>query len=172
MQQSARLDLVGEADTEHLSIEQHDVAQDMNIKKNQAANDIHKDYGENSIIKKPDDEILKPSRKITSKAVKKQPIEALKLEGIDEANINAQFEPVIQSKIGAENEKYQAAELEHHQKVIEQEKSSENQINEEKNKSKEKQLKSVRDAQADVNQSRVDWQNELNKTESDFCEKI
>lgn len=171
MQQSARLDLVGEADTEHLSIEQHDVAQDMSIKKNQAANDIHKDYGENSIIKKPDDEILKPSRKITSKAVKKQPIEALKLEGIDEANINAQFEPVIQSKIGAENEKYQAAELEHHQKVIEQEKSSENQINEEKNKSKEKQLKSVRDAQADVNQSRADWQNELNKTESDFAKK-
>ena len=171
MQQSARLDLVGEADTEHLSIEQHDVAQDMSIKKNQAANDIHKDHGENSIIKKPDDEILKPSRKITSKAVKKQPIEALKLEGIDEANINAQFEPVIQSKIGAENEKYQAAELEHHQKVIEQEKSSENQINEEKNKSKEKQLKSVRDAQADVNQSRADWQNELNKTESDFAKK-
>ena len=171
MQQSARLDLVGEADTEHLSIEQHDVAQDMSIKKNQAANDIHKDHGENSIIKKPDDEILKPSRKITSKAVKKQPIEALKLEGIDEANINAQFEPVIQSKIGAENEKYQAAELEHHQKVIEQEKSSENQINEEKNKSKQKQLKSVRDAQADVNQSRVDWQNELNKTESDFAKK-
>jgi hypothetical protein len=171
MQQSARLDLVGEADTEHLSIEQHDVAQDMNIKKNQAANDIHKDYGENSIIKKPDNEILKPSRKITSKAVKKQPIEALKLEGIDEANINAQFEPVIQSKIGVENEKYQTAELEHHQKVIEQEKSSENQINEEKNKSKEKQLKSVRDAQADVNQSRVDWQNELNKRESDFAKK-
>ncbi len=96
----------------------------------------------------------------------------MKLEGIDEANINAQFEPVIQSKIGAENEKYQAAELEHHQKVIEQEKSSENQINEEKNKSKEKQLKSVRDAQADVNQSRADWQNELNKTESDFAKKI
>ena len=171
MKQSARLDLVGEADTEHLSIEQHDVAQDMSIKKNQAANDIHKDYGENSIIKKPDDEILKPSRKITSKAIKKQPIEALKLEGIDEANINAQFEPIIQSKIGAESEKYQAAELEHYQKVIEQEKSSENQINEEKNKSKEKQLKSVRDAQADVNQSRVDWQNELNKTESDFAKK-
>jgi len=171
MQQSARLELVGEADTEHLSIEQQDVAQDMSIKKNQAANDIHKDYGENSIIKKPSDEILKPSSKITSKAVKKQPIEALKLEGVDEASINAQFEPVIQSKIGAENEKYQAAELDHHQKVIEQEKSSENQINEEKNKSKDKQLKSVKDAQADVNQSRIDWQNELNKTESDFAEK-
>ncbi|WP_139418828.1 hypothetical protein [Chryseobacterium mulctrae] len=171
MQQSANLDLSGEADTEHLSIEQNDAAQDMGIKKNQAAKDIHKDYGENSIIKKPNDETLKSSRKITSKAVKKQPFDALKLDGIDEASINAQFEPIIQSKIGAETEKYQTAELEHNQKVIEQEKSSENQINEEKNKSQEKQLKSVKDAQADVNQSRTEWQNELNKTESDFAKK-
>jgi len=171
MQQSANLDLSGEADTEHLSIEQNDAAQDMGIKKNQAAKDIHKDYGENSIIKKPNDETLKSSRKITSKAVKKQPIDALKLDGIDEASINAQFEPIIQSKIGAETEKYQTAELEHNQKVLEQEKSSENQINEEKNKSQEKQLKSVKDAQADVNQSRTEWQNELNKTETDFAKK-
>jgi hypothetical protein len=171
MQQSARLDLSGEADTEHLSIEQNDAAQDMNIKKNQAAKDVHKDYGENDIIKKPNDETLKSSRKLTSKAVKKQPIDALKLEGIDEANINAQFEPIIQSKIGAETEKYQTAELEHNQKVLEQEKASEAQIGEEKNKSQEKQLKSVKDAQADVNQSRVEWQNELNKTESDFAKK-
>ncbi|MGE6397612.1 hypothetical protein [Chryseobacterium scophthalmum] len=171
MQQSANLDLSGEADTEHLLIEQNDAAQDMGIKKNQAAKDIHKDYGENSIIKKPNDETLKSSRKITSKAVKKQPIDALKLDGIDEASINAQFEPIIQSKIGAETEKYQTAELEHNQKVLEQEKSSENQINEEKNKSQEKQLKSVKDAQADVNQSRTEWQNELNKTESDFAKK-
>ncbi|MCD0456806.1 hypothetical protein LPB85_15260 [Chryseobacterium sp. LC2016-27] len=171
MQQSANLDLSGEADTEHLLIEQNDVAQDMGIKKDQAAKDIHKDYGENSIIKKPNDETLKSSRKITSKAVKKQPIDALKLEGMDEASINAQFEPIIQSKIGAETEKYQTAELEHDQKVLEQEKSSENQINEEKNKSQEKQLKSVKDAQSDVNQSRVEWQNELNKTETDFAKK-
>ncbi|WP_411812458.1 hypothetical protein ACLB9Y_04895 [Chryseobacterium scophthalmum] len=171
MQQSANLDLSGEADTEHLSIEQNDAAQDMGIKKNQAAKDIHKDYGENSIIKKPNDETLKSSRKITSKAVKKQPFDALKLDGIDEASINSQFEPIIQSKIGAETEKYQTAELEHNQKVIEQEKSSENQINEEKNKSQEKQLKSVKDAQADVNQSRTEWQNELNKTETDFAKK-
>lgn len=171
MQQNAHVDLSGEADTEHLAIEQHDVAQDMSIKKNQAAKDIHKDYGENSIIKKPNDELLKPSRKINSKAVKKQPINALKLEGIDEANINAQFEPIIQSKIGAENEKYQAAELEHNQKVLEQEKSAENQIGAEKDKSHQSQLKSVKDAQADVHNSRVEWQGALNKTESDFAKK-
>ena len=171
MQQSSRLDLSGEADTEHLVIEQNDVAQDMSIKKNQAAKDIHKNYGENDIIKKPNDETLKSSRKITSKAVKKQPIDALKLDGMDEAGINAQFEPIIQFKIGAETEKYQTAEVEHNQKVLEHEKSSENQINEEKNKSQEKQLKSVKEAQADVNQSRKDWQTALNKTESDFAEK-
>jgi len=171
MQQNAHLDLSGEADTEHLSIEQNDALQDMSIKKNQAAKDVHKDYGENSIIKKPNDETLKSSRKITSKAVKKQPIDAINLEGIDEANINAQFEPIIQSKIGAESEKYQTAEVEHNQKVLEQEKASENQINEEKNKSQEKQLKSVKDAQADVNQSRVEWQSALDKTESDFAKK-
>ncbi|MFC7348973.1 hypothetical protein ACFQO9_19825, partial [Chryseobacterium zhengzhouense] len=171
MQQNTRVDLTGEADTEHLAIEQHDVAQDMNIKKNQAAKDIHKDYGENSIIKKPNDEMLKPSRKITSKAVKKQPIDALKLEGMDEANINAQFEPIIQSKIGAENEKYQAAELEHDQKVLEQEKAAETQIGAEKDQSQEKQRKSVKDAQTDVHNSRTEWQNALDKTESDFTKK-
>ena len=171
MQQNARVDFTGEADIEHLAIEQHDVAQDMNIKKNQAAKDIHKDYGENSIIKKPNDEMLKPSRKITSKAVKKQPIDALKLEGMDEANINAQFEPIIQSKIGAENEKYQAAELEHDQKVLEQEKAAETQIGTEKDQSQEKQRKSVKDAQKDVHNSRTEWQNALDKTESDFAKK-
>jgi hypothetical protein len=101
MQQNANVDLTGEADTEHLAIEQKDVAQDLSIKKDQAAKDIHKDHGENSIIKKPKDEILKPSRKIKSKAIKKQPIDAIKLEGIDEAGINAHFDPIIQSKIGA-----------------------------------------------------------------------
>ncbi|MCI3935583.1 hypothetical protein MQX03_00100 [Chryseobacterium aahli] len=171
MQQNAHVDISGEADTEHLAIEQHDVAQDMSIKKNQAAKEIHKDYGENSIIKKPNDEVLKPSRKINSKAVKKQPIDVLKLEGIDEANINAQFEPIIQSKIGAENEKYQAAELEHDQKVLEHEKSAETQIGAEKDKSHQSQLKSVKDAQADVHNSRVEWQGALNKTESDFAKK-
>ncbi|GAA5084510.1 hypothetical protein GCM10023210_04390 [Chryseobacterium ginsengisoli] len=171
MQQNAHVDLTGEANTEHLAIEQNDAAQDMSIKKNQAAKDIHKDHGENSIIKKPNDEILKPSRKLTSKAVKKQPLDALKLEGTDEANINAQFEPIIHSKIGAESEKYQAAELEHNQKVMEQEKSAETQIGAEKDKSHQSQLKSVKDAQTDVNNSRVEWQNALNKTESDFAKK-
>ncbi|NIF06611.1 hypothetical protein F3J23_14270 [Chryseobacterium sp. Tr-659] len=171
MQQSARLDLSGEADTEHLSIEQNDAAQDMNIKKNQAAKDIHKDYGENDIIKKPNDEILKPSQKITSRSVKKQPINALKLENIDEAGVNAHFEPIIQSKIGAETEKYQTAELEHNQKVLEQEKTAETRIGEEKDKSQQHQLKSVKDAQTDVNQSRTEWQNALDKTESDFAKK-
>ncbi|PJJ67476.1 hypothetical protein [Chryseobacterium geocarposphaerae] len=171
MQQNANVDLTGEADTEHLAIEQKDVAQDLSIKKNQAAKDIHKDHGENSIIKKPKDEILKPSRKIKSKAIKKQPLDVLKLEGIDEANINAQFDPIIQSKIGAENEKYEAAELEHNQKVLEHEKAAETQIGIEKDQSQEKQRKSVKDAQADVHNSRVEWQNALNKTETDFAKK-
>ncbi|MPS66694.1 hypothetical protein [Chryseobacterium sp.] len=171
MQQNAYVDLTGEADTEHLAIEQKDVAQDLSIKKNQAAKDIHKDHGENSIIKKPKDEILKPSRKIKSKAIKKQPLDVLKLEGIDEANINAQFDPIIQSKIGAENEKYEAAELEHNQKVLEHEKAAETQIGIEKDQSQEKQRKSVKDAQADVHNSKVEWQNALNKTETDFAKK-
>lgn len=171
MQQSARLDLTGEADTEHLSIEQNDAAQDMSIQKNKAAKDIHKDHGENNIIKKPNDEVLKPSRKIKSKAVKKQPIEAMKLQGIDEANIDAQFEPMIQSKIGTENEKYQTAELEHNQKVLEHEKTAETKIGSEKDKSHQNQLKAVKDAQTDVNQSKTEWQNALDKTESDFARK-
>jgi hypothetical protein len=33
MQQNANVDLTGEADTEHLAIEQKDVAQDLSIKK-------------------------------------------------------------------------------------------------------------------------------------------
>lgn len=172
MQQSARLDLTGEADTEHLSIEQNDAAQDMSIQKNKAAKDIHKDHGENNIIKKPNDEVLKPSRKIKSKAVKKQPIEAMKLQGIDEANIDAQFEPMIQSKIGTENEKYQTAELEHNQKVLEHEKTAETKIGSEKDKSHQNQLKAVKDAQTDVNQSKTEWQNALDKTESDFARKL
>lgn len=171
MQQSSRLDLAGEADTEHLSIEQNDVAQDLNIKKNQSAKDIHKDYGENNIIKKPSDEILKPSHKIIPKTIKKQPVATLKLEGIDEAAINASFDPIIQSKIGTETEKYQTAELEHNQKVFKEEKATETQIGSEKDKSQEKQLQSVKDAKSDVQNSRIEWQNALDKTESDFAKK-
>jgi len=171
MQQNAQVDLTGEADTEHLTIERNDVAQDLTIKKNQAAKDIHQDHGEHNIIKKPNDEMLKSSRKINSKAVKKKPLDALKLEGMDEATINAQFEPMIHSKIGAENEKYQAAEREHNQKVLAQEKATEAQIGTEKNQSQEKQRKSVKDAQTDVHHSRVEWQSALDKTESDFAKK-
>ncbi|WP_326984376.1 AHH domain-containing protein [Chryseobacterium sp. MYb264] len=171
MQQNAYVDLTGEADTENLSIERNDVAQDLTIKKNQAAKDIHKDHGEHNIIKKPNDEMLKSSCKINSKAVKKKPLDTLKMDGMDEATINAQFEPMIHSKIGAENEKYQAAELEHNQKVLAQEKATEAQIGTEKKQSQEKQRKSVKDAQTDVHHSRVEWQSALDKTESDFAKK-
>lgn len=171
MQQNAKVELSGEADTEHLSIEHNDAMQDLSIKKNQAAKDIHKDYGENDIIKKPKDEVLKSSHKITSKATKRKAIKTLKLEGINEAAINAQFEPIIHSKIGVETEKYQTAELEHDQKVLKQEKVSEKQIGEEKDKSQRSQQKSVKDAQKEVNSSRLEWQNTLDKTESDFAKK-
>ncbi|WP_294333102.1 hypothetical protein [uncultured Chryseobacterium sp.] len=171
MRQDTRLQLTGEADTQHLAIEQQEAAHDMGIQKDHAENDIHKDYGENDIIKKPKDEILKPSRKISAKAVKKQPLESLKLEGIDKAGINEQFAPVIRTKIGTENEKYKAAELEHDQKVLEQEKTAETQIGTEKDRSHEKQLKTVKDARSDVHSSRVEWQQALDQTEADFARK-
>ncbi|WP_294286714.1 hypothetical protein [uncultured Chryseobacterium sp.] len=171
MQQDTRVQLTGEADTQHLAIEQQEAAHDMGIQKDHAENDIHKDYGENDIIKKPKDEILKPSRKISAKAVKKQPLETLKLEGIDKAGINEQFAPVIRTKIGTENEKYKAAELEHDQKVLEQEKTAETQIGTEKDRSHEKQLKTVKDARSDVHSSRVEWQQALDQTEADFARK-
>ena len=171
MQQDTRVHLTGEADTQHLAIEQQEAAHNMSIQKDHAENDIHKDYGENDIIKKPKDEILKPLRKISVKAVKKQPLETLKSEGIDEAVFNAQFAPVIRTKIGAENEKYKAAELEHDQKVLEQEKTAETQIGTEKDRSHEKQLKTVKDTRSDVHSSREEWQQALDKTEADFARK-
>lgn len=171
MQESAKLDLSGEADTDHLSIERDDASQDMSIKKNLASNDIHKDYGENDIIKEPTKEILKTKNKLQTRNVKINPVKAFKLEGIEEAGINSNFEPIIQEKIGAESGKYETAQLEHDKKVLEEENTAETKIEIEKNNSKDKQLKSVKDAHSDVNKSRADWQKELDKTETDFAKK-
>lgn len=171
MKESSNLELTGDASIENLAIEQQDVSQDVTNKKNNAARDIHKDYGENSIIKKPGNEILKSKHKLKNKNIKANPIKEFKTEGIDATIINANFGPVIHSKIGEEKNKYDVAQIEHDQNVFAEEKAAETKIENEKGKSKDKQLKSVKEAQGDVNKSRGEWQTELDKTEADFERK-
>ncbi len=171
MQEKANLDLSGDASVEHVSIEQNDVSQDLINKKNHAAKDIHKDYGEQDIIKKPAKETLKAKHKFKSKSAKANPVKGFKTEGIDATIINANFGPIIHSKMGEEQSKYDAAQLEYDQNVLAEENAADGKIDIEKSKSKEKQSKSVREAQGDVTKSRAEWQRELNKTETDFEKK-
>ncbi|UUC46554.1 hypothetical protein [Flavobacterium cerinum] len=171
MKENANLELTGDASVEHLAIEQNDASHDVSSKKNHAEQDIQKDYGEHDIIKKPGNDILKSKHKFKSKNVKSKPVKGFKTEGFDAEMLNAHFDPEIQTKIGAEKSKYDAAEIEHDQKVFAEEKAAETKVENEKSKSKERQLKSVREAQGDVDKSRLEWQNELDKTESDFAKK-
>ncbi len=171
MQEHAIVDLSGQADTDNVSIEHNDTLEDLSIKKEQASKDIHKDYGENDIIKEPSHEVLKTDHKFKARNIKMNKIKGFNPEGLNEADINNSFAPVIQSKIGAENDKFEAAKLEHDQKVLSEETTAQSKIQTEESKSKEKQSKSVSEAHADVNKSRGEWQQELNKTEADFTRK-
>lgn len=171
MQESGKLELSGEADLHNLSKEQDEKGHEVSLKKITASKEIGQDFGENSIIKKPSTSLLKTNHKIQGKNIKINTIKGFKLEGLDEGNINANFEPVIQSKIGEENTKYETAQSDYDQKILEEETTAETKIENEKDKSQDKQLKSVKEAHKDVNKSRTEWHNELNKTESDFAKK-
>ena len=171
LQENTNVNLSGEASVENLSVEQGKTGEELQIRKNQASTDIHKDYGENDVLKKPSDHELKTTYKFQAVNFTVSPVEDFHVEGIDNSGINSEFKPVIESGIGTETEKYHSAQTEYDQRISEEENASEIHIDEEKNKSKESQLKTVKNTQTEVNKSRAEWQKELNKTETGFSEK-
>lgn len=169
MNEKASVDLSGEADVNTVSQDHDAQLHEINLQKTEASKDVYKDYGENNIIKKPGNKKLQTNHKPSATKVKITTIKDFKPEGIDPALLDAQFGSEIQSKIGAESSKYQTAQDEHDQKVIDEENNADTKIEAEKEKSKDAQNKSVKTAQGDVTKSRSEWETELNNTETEFA---
>jgi hypothetical protein len=163
------LDLEGEADPTLLTTELRAQGQEVNAAKNEAAGEIANDYGENSVIRRPGNRKLRAGHQLSVKATKVRPVAPQKIPPADALiTLNPQFAPVIQEKIGAESARYDAEQAQFDTRTANERQNANAEIDAASRRSQQDQLNTQADVQGQVNQSRVDWYNELNTVENNF----
>ncbi|ETZ22009.1 DUF4157 domain-containing protein [Pedobacter sp. V48] len=167
------LTLTGEASINNLSEEQEEQTADLLIAKNNAQKEIQNDFGENDVIQKPGKEKIKSKHRFK----KTQGINSTAVSGGSNlspeiaAKLDASLAGQASLKIGEQSQKYQQDEAAYQQKLIVEKQKTDEQISDETIKSKTSQNKAQQNAQKQVAESRVDWQKQLDATETDFKTK-
>nr|WP_068890811.1 DUF4157 domain-containing protein [Pedobacter panaciterrae] len=167
------LTLTGEASIHNISEEQEEQTSDLLIAKNNAQKEILNDFGENNVIQKPGKEKIKSKHRfkktqgINSTAVSTGSNLSPELA----ARLDASLAGQASLKIGEQSQKYQQDEAAYQQKLIVEKQKTDEQINDETIKSKTSQNKAQQTAQKQVAESRLDWQKQLDATETDFKTK-
>lgn len=170
LENSPELELSGEANVSNIAEEQEEQYQDVLNAKMAAAKEIQNDFGENDVIKKPGNALLKTKHQLKSpKAVNTAQLGTGLIASPEmAARFDASLAGQANLKIGAQTGIYLVEEDAYHQQLTLEKTKTDEQIQTETLKSKTNQNKAHQDAQKQVNESRIDWQNQLNKTESDF----
>nr|WP_294872810.1 DUF4157 domain-containing protein [uncultured Pedobacter sp.] len=167
------LALTGEASINNLSEEQEEQTADLLIAKNNAQKEILNDFGENDIIQKPGKEKIKSKHRFK----KTQGVNSTTLGTGSNlspeiaARLDASLAGQASLKIGEQSQKYQQDEAAYQEKLIVEKQKTDEQISDETIKSKTSQNKAQQNAQKQVAESRLDWQKQLDATETDFKTK-
>ena len=167
------LTLTGEASINNLSEEQEEQTADLLIAKNNAQKEIQNDFGENDVIQKPGKEKIKSKHRFK----KTQGVNSTTLGTGSNlspeiaARLDASLAGQASLKIGEQSQKYQQDEAAYQQKLIVEKQKTDEQISDETIKSKTSQNKAQQNAQKQVAESRIDWQKQLDATETDFKTK-
>ncbi|MDB5014960.1 MAG: hypothetical protein JWQ25_3162 [Daejeonella sp.] len=164
------VELTGEAGLNNIAEEQEEQTSDLLKAKADAAKEIQNDFGENNVIPKPGPGVLKAKHSIKKPHGVNTSQLAAGFTGSPDisARLDASLAGQANQKIGEQTQKYQGEEIAYQQQLAEEKSKTDEQIHDETIKSKTTQNKAQQTAQKQVNDSRVDWQNQLNKTEADF----
>jgi len=167
------LALTGDASINNISEEQEEQTADLLIAKSSAQKEILNDFGENDVIQKPGKGNIKSNHRfkktqgINSTTV--GPASGLSPEIA--ARLDASLAGQANQKIGEQSQKYQQDEAAYQEKLVIEKQKTDELINDETIKSKTSQNKSQQNAQKQVAESRLDWQKQLDATETDFKTK-
>lgn len=163
------VDMSGEADASQVDSFQSDSTAKVQIAKQNASNQIYQDFGENNILPEASTETLKANRAISSPNAPidqggKAPI--LPDEAIN--GLNLAFGPELHRRVGEQRAKYDSGKVKYDADSAKARTDAEQQIAGLDQDTRVKQLEEQNKAKAQVAQSRLEWQTEVNQVEQDY----
>ncbi|MBL4674760.1 MAG: DUF4157 domain-containing protein [Mucilaginibacter sp.] len=173
IENAPQLQLDGDAGLDNITTEQQEQAGDVAKAKADAAKEIYNDFGENNVIPRPGHAPIKAKHAIKRPA------------GVNSAAISsgsnlsedlaARFDSSLAGQatqqIGEQTQQYQQEEIKYQQQLADEKINTDSKIDDETRKSKTTQNNAQITAQSQVNASRLEWQKQLNDTETDFTDK-
>lgn len=165
-------DMTGEADPGQVQASFNTSDQQTRQAASEAAREARQDFGENSIFPEPDEEVLRASQELSgpkppkgsSAAPAALPAEAM-------AAIDAEASPVLQQRVGAEQQKYAQGKTQYNADSQAAHQKAQQDISNLEENSKATQQDAQQTAQADVSLARQDWQGEIEQVQTDFQTK-
>jgi hypothetical protein len=166
------VDLTGEADPSQMDSEQRESSKQVSAAKAEAAKEINKDFGENNIFPEDSKETLQATKALSAAQVpagKKGKVPVVPGEVM--GNLNQSLAPVLKERIGTEQQKYTIGKQKFDKDTAKAKTDSDKQIAKLNQETSQKQLEEQKQAKAEVQASKQEWQTELTKAEKDYQDK-
>jgi len=166
------VDLTGEADPSQMDSEQQESSKQVSAAKAEAAKEINKDFGENNIFPEDSKETLQATKGLSAAQVKagnkgKVPVVPGEVMG----GLNQSLAPVLKERIGTEQQKYTVGKQKFDKDTAKAKTDSDKEIAKLNQETSQKQLEEQKQAKAEVQASKQEWQTELTKAEKDYQDK-
>jgi hypothetical protein len=167
------VDMTGEADPSQMDSEQRESSKQVSAAKAEAAKEINKDFGENNIFPEDSKETLQATKGLSAAQVPasnkgKVPVVPGEVMG----GLNQSLAPVLKERIGAEQQKYSVGKQKFDKDTAKAKTDSDKEIAKLNQETSQKQLEEQKQAKAEVQASKRDWQTELTKAEKDYQDKV
>jgi hypothetical protein len=166
------VDMTGEADPSQMDSEQQESSKQVSAAKAEAAKEINKDFGENNIFPEDSKETLQATKDLSAAQVKagnkgKVPVVPGEVMG----GLNQSLAPVLKERIGTEQQKYTVGKQKFDKDTAKAKTDSDKEIAKLNQETSQKQLEEQKQAKAEVQASKQEWQTELTKAEKDYQDK-
>ena len=166
------VDMTGEANPAQMDSEQRESSKQVSAAKAEAAKEINKDFGENNIFPEDSKETLQATKTLSAAQVpagKKGKVPVVPGEVM--GNLNQSLAPVLKERIGTEQQKYTVGKQKFDKDTAQAKTDSDKQIAKLNQETSQKQLEEQKQAKAEVQASKQEWQTELTKAEKDYQDK-
>jgi hypothetical protein len=166
------VDMTGEADPSQMDSEQRESSKQVSAAKAEAAKEINQDFGENNIFPEDSKETFQATKALSAAQVPagnkgKVPMVPGEVMG----GLNQSLAPVLKERIGTEQQKYTVGKQKFDKDTAKAKTDSDKEIAKLNQETSQKQLEEQKQAKAEVQASKQEWQTELTKAEKDYQDK-
>lgn len=163
------ISMTGEADPSQVGGFKTEAAQDVQAAQKAELSQIDNEFGENHILPKPDNTIIKAQKSVqavTPPSVGMEPMEAIPPEVA--MRMNPSLVPILKNHLEGRKNEYQKGRAKFDSDVIAAKAGTESDIEQMKSEAKEKQVNEQAEAKAQVNALRGEWRSEINGAVSEY----